>query len=143
MICAYPANSKRLSGLLLSIGFGLRRKVECAAARFRLSLRPPPRASATVKGVKLIHPSPDKVPGLAPVATALRRARTIRCQENDFAVGVCNAHGQVIAGTLLDCYRQVSKFSSEMRKLGYAPVIVDNDHQMQGFDVVYVRAMLH
>lgn len=92
--------------------------------------------------MKLIHPSPEKVAGLAPVATALRRARAIRCQENDFAVGVCDARGQVIAGTLLDCYRQVSRFSTEMRKLGYAPLIVDNEQQMQGFDVVYVRSLL-
>lgn len=103
----------------------------------------PPSGKPQTGCVKLIHPSPDKVAGLGPVATALQRARTIRCRENDFAVGVCDAHGHVIAGTLFDCYRQVSRFSTEMRKLGYAPVIVDNESQMQGFDVVYVHAGLH
>lgn len=73
------------------------------------------------------------------MAQALRRARTIQCQENDFAVGVCDRHGQVVAGIMLDCYRQVSKFSTEMRKLGYAPFIVSDEEMMQGFDVVYVQ----
>lgn len=106
-------------------------------------LRGAARARAKVCGVKQTYRPVEEVPELALVRVALDRARAIECDENDFAVGVCDPHGRVIAGTMLDCYRQVSKFSREMRKLGYAPVIVDDERRMQGCDVVYVRPFLH
>ncbi len=79
------------------------------------------------------------MPDLAPESQALRRAQSIDCDENDFAIGVCNADGRVIARTMLDCYRQVSRFSREMRKLGYAPLVVDDESRMQGCDVLLVK----
>ena len=84
-------------------------------------------------------PAPDilATPAWADVASALRKARSIECEENDFSIGVCDADGVVVGAALLRCYKQVSLFTREMRKLGYAPHIDSNCDAMQGCDVLY------
>ena len=87
--------------------------------------------------MKLPAPEILATPAWADVAGALRKARTIDCEENDFAVGVCDADGVVIGAALLRCYKQVSRFTREMRKLGYAAHIDPSCEAMQGCDVLY------
>ena len=86
--------------------------------------------------MKLPAPEILATPAWADVASALRKARTIDCEENDFAIGVCDADGRVIGAALLRCYKQVSRFTREMQKLGYAAHIEDCE-AMQGCDVLY------
>src|SRR6478735_1193529 len=62
--------------------------------------------------MKLPAPEILATPAWADVAGALRKARTIDCEENDFAVGVCDAEGVVIGAALLRCYKQVSRVTS-------------------------------
>jgi hypothetical protein len=87
--------------------------------------------------MKLPAPEILATPAWADVASALRKARTIDCEENDFAVGVCDDRGRVIGAALLRCYKQVSRFTREMRKLGYAAHIDPSCEAMQGCDVLY------
>ena len=86
--------------------------------------------------MKLPAPEILATPAWADVADALRKARTIDCEENDFAIGVCDAEGKVVGAALLRCYKQVSRFTREMQKLGYAAHI-DDSFDMQGCDVLY------
>ena len=87
--------------------------------------------------MKLPAPEILATPAWADVASALRKARSIECEENDFAIGVCDADGRVVGAALLRCYKQVSRFTREMEKLGYAAHIDDNTEAMQGCDVLY------
>src|SRR4051812_8324207 len=86
--------------------------------------------------MKLPAPEIRATAAWADVAGALSKARTIECEENDFAVGVCDADGVVIGAALLRCYKQVSRFTREMRKLGYPPHTDGSCEAMRGCDVL-------
>lgn len=80
----------------------------------------------------------ERVAELAHLVPALRKTRRIDCDESDFAVGVCDARGRVIAGEVLRCYRQVSFFSRAIARHRYLPLILDDESRMQGCDVLFV-----
>lgn len=82
----------------------------------------------------------ERVAELGHLVPALRRTRLIDCDDSDFAVGVCDARGRVIAGEVLRCYRQVSFFSRAISRYRYRPLILDDEARMQGCDVLFMPA---
>ena len=93
---------------------------------------PPPPAWA--------HPLPELVPSLRDVAAALRRVR--RCPEPGagpgFRIGICDAAGRVLAGTLVGSFNQVQRLTLFMADLGYGDMIAGEAEEMQGCHVLFM-----
>lgn len=84
------------------------------------------------------HPLPELIPSLRDVAAALRRVK--RCPEPGpgFRIGICDAAGLVLAGTVVASFNQVQRLSLFLADLGYGDVIAGEADEMQGCHVLFV-----
>ena len=84
-------------------------------------------------------PLPELIPSLRDVAAALRRVK--RCPEPGpgFRIGICDAAGRVLAGTVVASFNQVQRLSLFLADLGYGDVIAGEAEEMQGCHVLFVR----
>lgn len=86
-------------------------------------------------GIPLLEEHPELPP-------EIRRAWTLTVRGSEpgpgFRVGICDAGGRVIAGTLLGSMGQLSAFARRLEKLGYFAQAVPADVDAQECDVLFV-----
>jgi hypothetical protein len=86
-----------------------------------------------------VLPLPELVPSLREVAAALRRVKRATEPGPGYRIGICDAGGELVAGTRFASFNQVQRFSLAMADLGYGDVIAEDAEQAHGFHVLFVR----